>query len=198
INHAFNVVLLGPSGIVRLIPVWPEHQAVMAQLPTTLPRQHPSTISRFLCHLEQQGLRWSTLAPAAGEVRPAALEAAVNTAITQHGLEPGTRAAINHAFNVFLLAPSGRVRLIPAWPEHQAVMAQLPTPLLRDQRNRISRFLCHLEQQGLHWSTLAPAASEVRPAALEAAVNTAITQHGLHPGTRAAINRAFNVVLRGP
>ncbi|MEO4017957.1 hypothetical protein, partial [Pseudomonas rossensis] len=64
---------------------------------------------------------------------------------------------------------------MPAWPEHQAVMAQLPTPLSREQRNRISRFLCHLEQQDLRWSTLAPAAGEVRPAALEAAVNTAIT-----------------------
>ncbi|MEO4017924.1 hypothetical protein, partial [Pseudomonas rossensis] len=198
INHAFNVVLLGPSGIVRLIPVWPEHQAVMAQLPTTLPRQYRSTISRFLCHLEQQGLRWSTLAPAAGEVRPAALEAAVNTAITQHGLQIGTRAAINHAFNVFLQGPSGRVYLIPAWPEHQAVMAQLPITLSTQHRSAISRFLCHLEQQSLSWSALAPAAGEVRPAALEATVNTAITQHGLHPSARAAINHAFNVLLRGP
>ncbi|MEO4017964.1 hypothetical protein, partial [Pseudomonas rossensis] len=89
------------------------------------------------------------------------------------------RAAINHAFNVFLQGPSGQVRLIPVWPAHQDVMAQLPTTLPRDQRNRISRFLCHLEQQDLSWSTLAPAAGEVRPAALEAAVNTAITQHGL-------------------
>ncbi|MEO4017939.1 hypothetical protein, partial [Pseudomonas rossensis] len=137
-------------------------------------------------------------APAAGEVRPAALEAAVNTAITQHGLQTGTRAAINHAFNVFLQGPSGRVRLIPAWPEHQAVMAQLPTTLSSLQHSRISRFLCHLEQQGLRWSALAPAAGEVRPAALEAAVNTAITQHGLDRGTRAAINHAFNMVLRGP
>ncbi|MEO4017910.1 hypothetical protein, partial [Pseudomonas rossensis] len=198
INHVFNVFLQGPSGVVRLRPVSPEHQAVMAQLPTTLSRQQRNKISRFLCHLEQQGLNWSTLAPAAGEVRPAALEAVVNTAITQHGLQTNTRAAINHAFNLVLLAPSGVVRLIPVWPEHQAVMAQLPTTLPRNQRNRISRFLCHLEQQGLSWSTLAPAAGEVRPEALEAAVNTAITQHGLDPGARAAINHAFNVVLRGP
>ncbi|MEO4017949.1 hypothetical protein, partial [Pseudomonas rossensis] len=127
INHAFNVFLQGPSGQVRLIPVWPAHQDVMAQLPTTLSQQHRSRISRFLCHLEQQGRSWSTLAPVAGEVRPAALEAALNTAITQHGLETSTRAAINHAFNVVLLGPSGIVRLIPVWPEHQAVMAQLPT-----------------------------------------------------------------------
>ncbi|MEO4017898.1 hypothetical protein, partial [Pseudomonas rossensis] len=198
INRAFNLVLVAPSARVYLIPAWSEHQAVMAQLPITLPSQYRSTISRFLCHLEQQGLHWSTLAPAAGEVRPAALEAAVNTAITQHGLESGTRAAINHAFNVFLQGPSGRVQRIPVSPEHQAVMAQLPTTLSRDQRNKISRFLCHLEQQGLHWSTLAPAAGEVRPAALEAAVNTAITKHGLQSSTRAAINHAFNLALQGP
>ncbi|MEO4017951.1 hypothetical protein, partial [Pseudomonas rossensis] len=101
----------------------------MAQLPTTLSRDQRNKISRFLCHLEQQGRSWSALAPAAGEVRPAALEAAVNTAITQHGLDRGTRAAINHAFNVFLQGPSGQVRLIPVWPAHQDVMAQLPTTL---------------------------------------------------------------------
>ncbi|WP_347806603.1 hypothetical protein, partial [Pseudomonas rossensis] len=64
---------------------------------------------------------------------------------------------------------------MPAWLEHQTVMTLLPTPLSPQQRSAISRFLCHLEQQDLRWSTLAPAAGEVRPAALEAAVNTAIT-----------------------
>uniref|UniRef100_UPI003FD7760B hypothetical protein n=1 Tax=Pseudomonas sp. TaxID=306 RepID=UPI003FD7760B len=198
INLAFNLVLLGPSGVVQLTPVRPEHQAVMAQLPTALTPQQRSAISRFLCHLEQQSLSWSALAPAAGELRPAALEAAVNTAITQHGLGGGTRGAINLAFNLVLLGPSGVVRLIPVRPEHQAVMAQLPTTLTRQQHSYISRFLCHLEQQSLNWSALAPAADEVRPAALEAAVNTAITQHGLGGGTRGAINLAFNLVLLGP
>ncbi|MEE3509693.1 hypothetical protein QN399_26280, partial [Pseudomonas sp. 10C3] len=95
--------------------------------------------------------------------------------ITQHGLGGGTRGAINLAFNLVLLGPSGVVQLTPVRPEHQAVMAQLPTALTPQQRSAISRFLCHLEQQSLSWSALAPAAGELRPAALEAAVNTAIT-----------------------
>jgi hypothetical protein len=77
-------------------------------------------------------------------------------------------------------------------------MEQLPPTLSIQQRSTISRFLCHLEQAGQHWSTLAPAAGDIRPIALEAAVNTAITQHGLHQGTRTAINRAFDLLLQGP
>ncbi|WLG42738.1 hypothetical protein [Pseudomonas sp. FP1740] len=170
----------------------------MAQLPETLNKQQRSRISRFLRHLEQQGQRWSALAPAAGEERPTALEAAVNTAVQHHELHTGTRAALNHGFNLLLQGPSGQVRLAPVLLEHQTVMAQLPETLDQSYRSNISRFLCHLEQQGRHWSALAPAAGEERPAALEAAVNTAIMDHRLDPGTRAAINRGFKLKLKAP
>jgi hypothetical protein len=198
LNHGFNLVLVGPSGQVRLAPVQPEHQTVMAQLPETFDHRYLSYISRFLCHLEQQGQRWSELAPAAGEERTTALEAAVNTAMQDHGLNPNTRAALNHRFNLALVGPSGQVRLTPALAEHQTVMAQLPETLDRRQRSYISRFMCRLEQQGQRWSTLAPAAGEERPAALEAAVNTAIKDHGLDERTRAAINRGFKLKLKAP
>jgi hypothetical protein len=155
-------------------------------------------ISGFLRHLEQRDQRWSVLAPAASEVRPAALEAAVNTAMQYHGLNPGTRAALNHGFNLALLGPSGRVRLTPLLAEHQTVMAQLPEMLNGTYRSAISRFLCHLEQQDQRWSGLAPAAGEKRSLALEAAVNTAIKENRLDPGTRAAINRGFKLKLRAP
>jgi hypothetical protein len=169
----------------------------MAQLPKTLIPKQRSNISRFLCHLEQQDQRWSALAPA-GEERPAALEAAVNTAIKDHGLHTGTRAALNHGFNLALVGPSGRVQLTPVLPEHQTVMAQLPKTIAPSYRSNISRFLCHLEQQGQRWSALAPAAGEERPLALEAAINTAIKDHGLDERTRAAINRAFMLKLKAP
>jgi hypothetical protein len=198
INQGFNLLLLGPSGRIRPTPGLPEHQTVMAQLPETFDRSHRSCISRFLCHLEQQNQCWSALAPAAGEERPAALEAAVNTAMQHHGLNPSTRAAINHGFNLALVAPSGQVRLKPGLPEHQTMMAQLPKPLNRSYRSNISRFLCHLEQQNQRWSALAPAAGEERTAALEVAVNTAIQDHGLDENTRAAINRSFQLKLKAP
>jgi dUTPase len=198
LNQSFNLLLQGPSGQVRLAPVQPEHQTVMAQLPKSLTQQQRSYISRFLCHLEQQGQRWSALAPAAGEECPAALEAVVNTAIKDHGLHTGTRAALNHGFNLALVGSSGRVRLTPFLAEHQTVMAQLPSPLNPRYRSAISRFLCHLEQQGQRWSALAPAAGEVRPLALEAAINTAIKDHGLDERTRSAINRGFQLKLKGP
>ncbi|WLG43176.1 hypothetical protein [Pseudomonas sp. FP1740] len=198
LNHGFNLALVGLSGQVRLTPVLPEHQTVMAQLPESLNKKQRSNISRFLCHLEQQDQRWSALAPAADDMRPAALETAVNTAMQDHELDPNTRAALNHGFNLALVAPSGRVRLAPALPEHQTMMAQLPQSLSRSYRSKISRFLCHLEQQDQHWSALAPAAGEKRTAALEAAVNTAMQDHGLHITTRAALNQGFNLALVGP
>ncbi|WLG43199.1 hypothetical protein [Pseudomonas sp. FP1740] len=196
LNQGFNLVLQGPSGYVRLAPALPEHQTVMAQLPDTLNSKQRSNISRFLCHLEQQNQRWSVLAPAAGEVRTAALEAEVNSAMQHHGLHKNTRAALNHGFNLALLGPSGRVQLKPVLAEHQTVMAQLPENLDRRQRSKISRFLCHLERQSQLWSALAPAAGEERPAALEAAVNSAIQDHGLDENTRTAINRGFQLKLK--
>jgi hypothetical protein len=198
LNHGFNLLLQGPSGHVRLAPVQPEHQTVMAQLPASLNRSYRSKISRFLCHLEQQDQRWSALAPAAGDRRPAALEAAVNTAVQHHGLNPSTRAAFNQGFDLVLQTPSGQVRLAPVQPEHQTVMTKLPESLTPQQRSYISRFLCHLEQQGQRWSALAPAAGEERPAALEAVVNTAIQENRLHTGARAALNQGFNLLLQGP
>jgi hypothetical protein len=196
LNHGFNLALVAPSGRVQLTPVLPEHQTVMAQLPESLGRSYRSCISRFMYHLEQQGQRWSALAPAAGDRRPLALEAAVNMAMQDHGLHRNTRAALNHSFNLLLLPPSGWARLVPVLPEHQTVMAQLPKILDRSYRSKISRFLCHLEQQDQRWSALAPAAGEVRPAALEAAVNTAMQDHGLDLGTRSAINRGFKLKLK--
>ncbi|WLG43178.1 hypothetical protein [Pseudomonas sp. FP1740] len=170
----------------------------MAQLPAPLNRSYRSKISQFLRHLEQQGQRWSALAPAAGEKRPAVLEAAVNTAIKDHGLDQGTRAAINQGFNLLLQGPSGQVRLAPVQPEHRTVMTQLPGTFDRSYRSKISRFLCYLEQQGLRWSALAPAAGDRRPAVLEAVVNTAIKENIIGEGTRAALNQGFNLALLGP
>jgi hypothetical protein len=170
----------------------------MAQLPKSLSPPYRSAISRFLRHLEQQDQRWSALAPAAGGRRSLALEAAVNTAIQDHGLNTNTRAALNHGFNLALVGPSGQVRLTPLLAEHQTVMAQLPKTLTQSHRSNISRFLCHLEQQDQRWSALAPAAGEKRPLALEAAVNTAIQDHGLDEHTRSAINHGFKLKLKAP
>jgi len=119
-------------------------------------------------------------------------------AIKDHGLDEGTRAALNRGFNLALVAPSGQVRLAPVQPEHQTMMAQLPKTLNRSYRSNISRFLCHLEQQNQRWSALTPAAGEERTAALEVAVNTAIQDHGLDENTRAAINRGFQLKLKAP
>jgi hypothetical protein len=126
------------------------------------------------------------------------LEAVVNTAIQENRLHTGARAALNQGFNLLLQGPSGQVRLTPVLPEHQTMMAQLPSPLNSRDRSAISRFLCHLEQQGQRWSALAPAAGEERTAALEAAVNAAIKDHGLDPGTRSALNRGFKLKLKAP
>jgi hypothetical protein len=167
----------------------------MNGLPATLSSPHRSYIKRFLYHLEQQGKSWLHLVPANNDVHPAALEQAVNEGIRDHGLHPATRAALNQAFGLFLLAESGRVTLAPTWPEHTALMNGLPTTLSQPYRSHINRFLCHLEQQDSSWSDLVPADSGERPAALEQVVNAGIRDHSLDRGTRAALNRAFRYTL---
>jgi hypothetical protein len=79
-------------------------------------------------------------------------------------------------------------------------MRGLPATLSPQYRSNINRFLCHLEQQGEQgssWSDLVSADSGLRPAALEQAVNAGIRDHDLHPTTRAALNRAFGLLLQG-
>ena len=127
----------------------------MASVSARLSPQHRSYVSRLLCHLERQGVSWSQVAPL-GQVRPRQLEHIVTTAITQHGLDSNTRTAVNRAFRLLLQGPSGIVRLMPDNPAHQALMRCLPAPLSQQYRSCISRFLYYLEQQGTHWSQLAP------------------------------------------
>jgi hypothetical protein len=174
-----------------------EHTALMRGLPATLSSPYRSHINRFLYHLEQQGKSWSDLVPADSGEHPAALEQAVNAGIHDHGLNSGTRAALNRAFELFLQAESGRVALAPTFPEHARLMGGLPATLSQQHRSNINRFLCRLEQQGRSWSDLVPADSSEHPAALEQAVNAGIRDHDLHTTTRAALNRAFGLSLQG-
>jgi translation elongation factor EF-1beta len=195
LNQAFGLVLQGESGQVRLAPTLPEHATLIRGLPAALSPPHRSHINRFLCHLEQQDSSWSDLVPADSGERPDALEQAVNAGMRDHGLDRGTRAALNRAFGLFLLAESGRVRLAPTLPEHATLMSGLPAELSQPYRSHINRFLCHLEQQDSSWSDLVPADSGERPAALEQAVNEGMRDHSLDRGTRAALNRAFRYTL---
>jgi hypothetical protein len=180
-------------------PVLPEHTALMGALPQGLSPSYRLHISRFLCHLERQDRAWSQLVPTGNtDVRPAALEQALNAGIREHGLQASTRAALNQAFGFVLQGESGVVRLAPVMPGHTALMGALPQGVSQQHRSGINRFLCHLEQQGRTWSQLVPAGNtDLRPAALEQAVNAGIREHGLHPGTRTALNQAFGFVLQG-
>ncbi|WP_188868759.1 hypothetical protein, partial [Pseudomonas asuensis] len=102
LNRALGLVLVGESGRVILKPTLAEHNQLMASLPQSLTPQERSHINRFLCHLEQQGQTWSQLRPDPTDPRPAALERAVNKGVSQHGLNRGTRAALNGAFGLEL------------------------------------------------------------------------------------------------
>jgi hypothetical protein len=179
-----------------LAPIALEHQILVSQLPQTLSAQRCSNVRNFLCHLERQGVLWSAIGPQPGESRPALLEQWVNTGIESHGLERGTRSALNIAFGLTLQGPSGRVQWAVTFPEHQALMRQLPQTTIAGYRSRICRFLCHLEQQGSSWSMVAPRFGELRPALLESIVNKGINEHGLQGNTRAALNAAFGLTLQ--
>ncbi|MFC6478741.1 hypothetical protein ACFQDN_22510 [Pseudomonas asuensis] len=176
-------------------PAVAEHSQLMALLPQSLTPHERSRVNRFLCHLEQQGQTWSQLRPNPTDPRPAALECAVNEGISRHGLPSQTRAVLNRALGLVLVAQSGRVILKPTLAEHQLVMTSLPQSLTPYERSKINRFLCHLEQQGQTWSQLRPDPTDLRPAGLERAVNEGISQHGLHSQTRAVLNREFGLVL---
>ncbi|WP_188868794.1 hypothetical protein, partial [Pseudomonas asuensis] len=197
LNRAFGLVLVGESGRVILKPTLAEHNQLMALLPQSLSKQKRSVINRFLCHLEQQGQTWSQLRPDPTDLRPAGLERAVNEGISRHGLHSHTRAVLNRALGLVLVAESGKVKLKPTLAEHSQLMASLPQSLTPQERSNINRFLCHLEQQGQTWSQLRPDPTDPRPAALERAVNEGISRHGLQPSTRSSLNRAFGLVLVG-
>ncbi|WP_188868819.1 hypothetical protein, partial [Pseudomonas asuensis] len=137
------------------------------------------------------------LRPDPTDLRPAGLESAVNEGINNHGLHSQTRAVLNRALGLVLVAESGKVRLTPTLAEHSQLMASLPQSLNSNDRSNINLFLCHLEQQGQTWSQLRPDPTDPRPAGLERAVNEGISRHGLHKSTRAALNRAFGLVLVG-
>ncbi|WP_188868792.1 hypothetical protein, partial [Pseudomonas asuensis] len=171
LNRAFGLVLVGESGQVRLTPTVAEHSQLMASLPQSLNSNDRSSINRFLYRLEQQGQTWSQLRPDPTDLRPAGLERAVNEGINNHGIQSSTRAALNRALGLVLVAESGQVRLKPTLAEHSQLMASLPQSLNSNDRSNINRFLCHLEQQGQTWSQLRPDPTDPRPAALERAVN---------------------------
>ncbi|WP_175865714.1 hypothetical protein [Burkholderia cepacia] len=169
----------------------------MDGLPRGLRTEYRSNINRFLCHLEQQDSSWSQLVPTADDRRPAALEQAVNAGIRYHGLQDGTRAALNQAFGLLLQGESGRVALAPTFIEHTELMGRLPQGLSQQHHSAINRFLCHLERQGYSWSQLVPTADDRRPAALEQAVNAGMLDHGLDRNTRTALNQGFGLLLQG-
>jgi hypothetical protein len=198
LNEAFGFVLQSELGRVQLVPVLPEHTALIGALPRTLSSAYRPYIRRFLCHLEQQGLTWWGLVPPGHtDPRPAALEQVVNAGIRDHSLHRATRTTLNQAFSFVLQGESGRVELAPVVPEHTALLGALPQGVRREYRSRINRFLCYLEQQGLTWSQLVPPGhTDPRPAALEQAVNAGIRDHGLHHSSRSALNLAFRFSLR--
>jgi hypothetical protein len=92
---------------------------------------------------------------------------------------------------------SGQTAL--ASPEHINLVKNLPEELSPPYRSNINRLLIHLEERGLSWSQLVPAGSgpDARHSELEQTVNEGIRQNALHPGTRAAISRAFGFGIRG-
>jgi type II secretory pathway component PulM len=200
INQAFGFKLLGDIKRVRLMPELQEHKDLLKDLPKELDPVYCSRVKQFLAHLEEQGQSWSQLVPAGSGpgARPAALEQAVNEGIRQHGLQSSTRAAINRAFGFKLQGDTRKVRLAPDLQEHKDLLKNLPKELIYQYGSSVKQFLVHLEEQGQSWSQLVPAGSGAgaRPAALEQAVNEGIRHHGVQPGTRAAINRAFGFKLQ--
>ncbi|CAB3774109.1 hypothetical protein [Paraburkholderia humisilvae] len=201
ISRAFGLVIRGESGQVLLAPALQAHLDLLMALPEGLSQPHRSAINRLLVHLEEQELSWPQLVPTdiggPGSRHPA-LEQAINDGIRHHGLHPGTRAAINRAFGLSARGRSRPLALPPTLQAHIDLMETLPEDLIQQYRSYITRFLVHLEDERLSWPQLVPAGSGpgARPPVLEQVVNEGIQHHGLHPGTKVAINRAFGFIIQ--
>jgi hypothetical protein len=200
VNRIFGFTIQGKSEIFRRSPVLQQHTDLMAALPAGLSAPYRSDINRLLVHLEKQDLSWSQLVPANSGpgARPPGLEKAVNEGIRYHGLHSTTRVAVNRAFGFTIKSGSRPITLPPTLQAHIDLMKSLPEELIQQYRSHINRLLVHLEDEHLSWPQLVPAGSSqgARPLALEQVINEGIRHHGLHPGVRMAVNRAFGFSLQ--
>jgi hypothetical protein len=185
-----------------------EHQTLMDTLKenSDLGSAQRSRISSFLRYLERQSpsLSFGALRQAReGQQaeRPLALEQMVNDAIADDGMHAGIRSALNTACGLKLLAQGRRSAL--NFSEHKELMQLLQenVALSQQQRSYTSSFLRYLEQQNppqVFTDLRGETQDNNRPRALEQAVNHAIKNDGIHSGTRAALNDAFGLDLKGP
>jgi len=151
-----------------------------------LPAPRRSFIKQFLLHLERNNLTWE------GVSDNGSLESEVESAIHQGGLARATRSAINTAFGLNLQAGPRLNQATQSLPEHQALMLSLrQNNTATTDVSFINRFLTWMEGQQLSWSIVS-----ANTAVLQTIVNGAINQ-GLQTGTRAALNRVFNLTLQG-
>jgi hypothetical protein len=117
LNTAFGLKLQYDKKGVK--PSQDAHLTLQQSLPADLSQQYRLCVSKFLIHLESlkspesPETDWAIVSAYGpnddpDKRRPAKLEALVNTAISEHGVDKSARAALNKAFGLNLLAPSGR------------------------------------------------------------------------------------------
>jgi hypothetical protein len=190
------------STYVQLMPVFPEHTALMNTLPEGQNGRYRSCVNRFLCCLEQNNQCWSDWVPAERQPgwRSSEFEKELDAATKNLGLHTATRAALNNSFGLSLKPSRGnRWRSTLELEEHIALIAALPEKADLAQVTIFRRFLRYLEKYQRSWSQLLPDNLDMNepPVALQDVLNLGID--GVLPeyAARSTINRLFGMSLRG-
>jgi hypothetical protein len=186
---------------VKLLPLLPEHRALLDGLPQGLNNRYRSCVNRFLCHLERNGKYWADFVPTERSVgwRSNEFEKEVDTSMRHAGLHTATRAALNNGFGMSL-----KLNLHPTWrneierPEHTALLDSIRDIAKPDDFAKIRRFLRFLERNQQSWAQLVPDSLQLGefPAALQKAINFGFNNSLPESGTRSVINKVFGLGLR--
>jgi hypothetical protein len=200
-SGATSSVRSATPAYVKLLPLLPEHRALLDGIPEAVDKRHRSCVNRFLCHLERTSKHWADLVPAERGPgwRSDELEIEVDSAMRHSGLHTSTRAALNSSFDMSL-----RLNQYCSWkteiklPEHAALLGEIQKVVKSNIFAKIRRFLVFLEQNQRSWSQLVPDALHLgaRPIALENVINSGIDGKLPENGTRASINKVFGLGLQ--
>jgi hypothetical protein len=204
VNRLFGFLIKSPN---RNNCKLSEHTELIKEMSEKSLGMHKSKVMCFLFYLESIGSCWShqieQLPGAVDPKRPIRLEETVNFASSTAGhkvIDSETRTSLNTVFG-FELKVSNSFTMKAV--EHINLLNGINANLPRNKANKkiIRRFFIHLEREGKLFSEIEKTIhldAKNPPSELEKMVNELIEYDHFTNGLRAALNRQFDVRLRGP
>jgi hypothetical protein len=205
-NKLFGLLIKPPVAEKYKLP---EHTELIATWSHKMVGRQKAQVVNFLVYLESIDSCWSHEIElpegSTDSKRPMRLEKTVNFA-TSRARKPRlhceTRAVLNSVFGYELRSS---ITPKPKKLEHLSFLDSLRTTLPNNKPNRrkvfISQFFYYLESENKLFSDvkrLIPGDQPRRPSELEKIVNELIANNKISGSLRSALNRAFNLDLKGP